>query len=133
MNELLYDIPVAKDWSDTRKKNLLHSVMDNLHALDILTNNLEGISPQADKFDSLTLSSTSQTEMLQRAQAYAHVTKSRLAEVRFQKMISWFQKLVFVSFCTTMVDVGVPKPLVNSVMRICISNSGEKNLETLRR
>lgn len=130
IQELLSDVPVAKDWLDGRKKNLLHSLTDNVRVLDVLTNNPEKFP--TDKVEPVTLSLTSQAQLFNCIESYAYKTKSRLAEANLQMLISRFQELVFLSFCATLVDVGVPRSAVDSAMRICVSDSGERNLETLR-
>ena len=125
MDKLLGEIPESDSWSTRRENILSASVQHNLLAMDILFNNLQRpklqLDPQASGFGDVDLPETTQS-LLQHTHAYGHLTKTILAEWRFTEKIGLFRELVFMLLCVVMLHVGVPKNLVDLVMKTYVSD-----------
>lgn len=133
LNIFISSIPKADAWEKTRKEFGFVSVEQNHLAIDILLKgvgeytDLRGPSPSSGVDDPV-----QNRELLQRARAYAYLTKIVQERGAFTKMLGLFQELVLVSLCVVMAHNGVPTDSVDSVMKVCISESSWGTLKKLR-
>ncbi|KIM93278.1 hypothetical protein OIDMADRAFT_149770 [Oidiodendron maius Zn] len=67
------------------------------------------------------------------ARQYALDSKARERKPGLVAQVHVFRELVFISLCVVMEHEGLPIETIDSLMRICISNSGAANLYRLRR
>ncbi|KAM3066224.1 hypothetical protein ACMFMG_012128 [Clarireedia jacksonii] len=134
MDKMLNDIPSADDWSSKRDMVGLSSSIDILRAFDMIIDGTKTPAVPLVANPYLPTDSHSSSDVLLRlASDYARTTSLLAVEKSFTTQIVLFRLLVFVSLCCVLLHHGVKRSLIDETMRICVSDSTDRNLDALRR
>lgn len=134
---LLKEIPEATTWVEKWEKRGLSHKFHYHNAVGTVL----GTPPTAEsRFDAMSSATAIldnhdcnvRENLLASVSRYAETVKSSGAAVREAAHIAAFQELVFVSLCVILLDHGVETAMVDEIMRICVSDSSERNLRRLR-
>ena len=134
MGEMLREISDMRDWSLKRASVGLSSSSDLLSAFDMIIHGTvvpRGPAPEPGA-DFCLVSHEPDSPTLRLLSSYAKATATLRIGKTFMSQIVGFRVLVFVSICCVSLYHGVEKSLIDQVMRECISDSDDKNLDRLR-
>jgi hypothetical protein len=130
MDDMLSDIPNARDWSSKRESVGLSSPAKFLVALDLI---IHGKDPQIDvDIGPTDVCDDRPNAILKLLNTFAVTTAALQIETTFTRQICRFRVFVFVSLCCVAQHHGMEKRFVEEAMKKCISDSSEKNLARLR-
>lgn len=144
IDKMLKGIPTAQQWDDKRRNLNLSSWDDVLLAFDLIIdrdNTLLATKRVIRETDSLASFDQADDEadnraaspLLISARAYARRTVALNAEGRFTTHVLQFRELVLISLCIALISDGIDTTVVNSVMKIFITDSeDERYLQRVR-
>ncbi|KAJ5775824.1 uncharacterized protein N7511_000835 [Penicillium nucicola] len=136
LDDFISALPTEKTWDEARERAGINTLNKNQMAVRLMlghTNPLAFRSAQDTAMISRTLPSENQ-DLVERGYQYAQFIQYCLGDLDFKKSVVSFQSLIFASYCTVLIQVGVSKATTNDMMRQYIDrNNDDSTLEGYRR
>ncbi|KAJ5302297.1 hypothetical protein N7508_007160 [Penicillium antarcticum] len=136
LDSFISALPTEKTWSEARKRAGIDTPIRNQLAVRLMlghTNHATFRWVQQTASISRTLPSEDQ-DLVRRGYQYAQFINRCAGDLSFKTSVVSFQQLIFVSYCTVLIQFGVTKDTVNDMMRRYIDrNNDDSTLEGYRR